>query len=271
MRTWMLVEDEADIYDVLLTMFEIWGVDGTAFVDGPETLDWIDAVDEGRVRGDLPELAMLDIRLPQSSGLEIGRRIRESPVLGNIVIILITAYRLSPEEEREATAIAGADTLMYKPLPAMPELFDCFEELIARRKLSTPLFTNGKSTPKVAEKPATLPEAQVPVPAVEKPQTADYVNAAIFAFGATLMVGLPLLILLDYTWFLMFFIAPALGGLIGEVIVRNASNRPVGQLSPVVGGAIFVGVLALMVVNLLWAILFGVFSTGGAMARLHAT
>ena len=71
--TWMVVEDEPDIYDVLLAMFELWGIEGVAFVDGGEAISWVDAVDEGRVHGDLPELAILDIRLPDGLGA-IGRQ-----------------------------------------------------------------------------------------------------------------------------------------------------------------------------------------------------
>ena len=62
----MVVEDEPDIYDVLLAMFEIWGIEGVAFVDGAEAVAWIENVDQGRVRGELPELAILDIRLPEA-------------------------------------------------------------------------------------------------------------------------------------------------------------------------------------------------------------
>lgn len=130
----MVVEDEPDIYDVLLAMFEIWGIEGVAFVDGPEALAWVDSVDEGKVRGDLPELAILDIRLPESSGPEVGKRLRQSPILKNMAIILITAYHLTPVEETTAVELAQADKLMYKPLPGMPELRKVLDDLIASRK-----------------------------------------------------------------------------------------------------------------------------------------
>ena len=133
MPTWMVVEDEPDIYDVLLAMFEIWGIEGVAFVDGAEAVAWIDDVDQGRVRGELPELAILDIRLPEVSGPEVGHRLRQSPILGDIAIVLITAYRLSPEEEQEAIKQAQADLLMYKPLPAMAELRVTMDGVIADR------------------------------------------------------------------------------------------------------------------------------------------
>jgi CheY-like chemotaxis protein len=130
----MVVEDEPDIYDVLLAMFEIWGIEGVAFVDGAEAVSWIENVDQGRVRGELPELAILDIRLPEVSGPEVGNRLRLSHVLGDIAIVLITAYRLSVEEEKAVIERAQADLLMYKPLPAMPELRSAMDSVIARHK-----------------------------------------------------------------------------------------------------------------------------------------
>ena len=132
MPTWMVVEDEPDIYDVLLAMFEIWGIEGVAFVDGAEAVAWIEDVDQGRVRGDLPELAILDIRLPEVSGPEVGNRLRRSPILGEIAIVLITAYRLSPAEEVAVVEKAQADRLMYKPLPTMAELRKAMDDVIAK-------------------------------------------------------------------------------------------------------------------------------------------
>jgi CheY-like chemotaxis protein len=127
----MVVEDEPDIYEVLLAMFEIWGIEGVAFVDGGQAVAWIDDVDQNRVPGELPELALIDIRLPEVSGPEVGRRLRESPILKNMAVVLITAYRLSPQEEVEAIELAQADHLMYKPLPGMPELRRILDEIIS--------------------------------------------------------------------------------------------------------------------------------------------
>lgn len=144
MPTWMVVEDEPDIYDVLLAMFELWGIEGVAFVDGGEAISWIDAVDEGRVHGDMPELAILDIRLPEASGPEVGHRIRKSAKLQHVAIVLITAYRLSSEEERGVIEQAGADRLMYKPLPAMPELRAILDEVVDKRRKLRKSSENGK-------------------------------------------------------------------------------------------------------------------------------
>lgn len=133
MSTWMVVEDEPDIYEVLLAMFEVWGIEGVAFVDGAEAVAWINDVDAGRVQAELPELAILDIRLPEISGPEVGARLRQSPILGNIAIVLITAYSLQPQEEEAVMAQAGADLLLYKPLPGPDEFRQLLEDALARR------------------------------------------------------------------------------------------------------------------------------------------
>ena len=160
MPTWMVVEDEPDIYDVLLAMFEIWGIEGVAFVDGAEAVGWIENVDQGRVRGDLPELAILDIRLPEVSGPEVGNRLRQSPILGEMAIVLITAYRLSPEEEGAVIAQAQADLLMYKPLPAMAELREKMDGVIAKHAKPKP--DNGSAPP--VPKPVAFPPRKASAP-----------------------------------------------------------------------------------------------------------
>ncbi|PJF41238.1 MAG: response regulator [Chloroflexi bacterium] len=134
----MVVEDEPDIYDVLLAMFEMWGIEGVAFVDGEEAVLWIDDVDNGRFKGELPELALLDIRLPgEISGPQVGERLRKSPALRDIAIVLTTAYKLSPQEEASMIKQSGADKFMYKPLPRFNELQGILEQVIAERRAKT--------------------------------------------------------------------------------------------------------------------------------------
>lgn len=122
MTVWMVVEDEPDLYDMLLAMYETMGVDGVAFTDGEEAMNWIDEVDSGHYRGELPELALLDIRLPgKVNGIQVAARMRKSPYLDNVAVVLMTANRLSPRQETSAKRRSGAKQLLYKPLPAFRE------------------------------------------------------------------------------------------------------------------------------------------------------
>jgi len=133
---WMLVEDEPDIYELLLAMFEMWGIEGVAFVDGEEAVAWIEHTEQGQGIGEIPELALLDIRLPGViSGPMVGARLRKSPLLKNIGIVLITAYKLSAEEEKAVLTQASADKLIYKPLPRFNDLNKMLEDVIADRRL----------------------------------------------------------------------------------------------------------------------------------------
>lgn len=134
MPTWMVVEDEPDLYDTLLMFFEIWGVDGIAFTTGTDAIRWIEDIDHGASDSGIPELALLDIRLPGATGPQIGERLRQSPALQEMAVVLTTAYHLTPQEERAAVAQAEADALIYKPLPKPADLRMMLQEAIEQRR-----------------------------------------------------------------------------------------------------------------------------------------
>lgn len=130
MSTWMVVEDEPDLYDTLLALFEIWSIDGVAFTNGTDAIKWIEDVDKGNTDTNIPELALLDIRLPGVTGPEIGQRLRQSPVLNDIAIVLMTAYHLTPQEEETYSKQAKSNNLLYKPLPSPIEFRTILQQAI---------------------------------------------------------------------------------------------------------------------------------------------
>lgn len=134
----MVVEDEPDIYEVLLAMFEMWGIEGVAFVDGEEAVAWIEDVDKGRYVTEMPELALIDIRLPGDiNGVQVGERLRQSKQLGHMAIILTTAHRFSPEYIDESVQRTQADHFIQKPLPKFNELQGILENIIAQRRAAS--------------------------------------------------------------------------------------------------------------------------------------
>ncbi len=131
----MVVEDEPDIYEVLLAMFEMWGIEGVAFVDGEEAVKWIDDVDNGRYVTEPPELALIDIRLPgELNGVHVGERLRRSKRLGQMAIVLTTAFEFTPDFIEEAIRRTQADHFIKKPLPKFNELQGVLENIIAQRR-----------------------------------------------------------------------------------------------------------------------------------------
>lgn len=134
MTTWMVVEDEPDLYDMVLTMYEMLGIEGVAFTDGEEAVTWIEEVERGEYRRELPELALLDIRLPgKVTGTMVGARLRECAPMNDMAIVLMTAYKLSPQEEKAVQKQAGSNLLLYKPLPRLDDFRTVLEKLVKER------------------------------------------------------------------------------------------------------------------------------------------
>ena len=131
MTTWMVVEDEYDLHEMVLAMYELMGVDGLAFIEGEEVIAWLEEVESGAFTENLPELALLDIRLPgEVDGISVGTRIRQSPALQQMPIVLMTAYKLSPQEEDDILNETGAELLIYKPLPDYETMRDLLFEVV---------------------------------------------------------------------------------------------------------------------------------------------
>jgi len=63
-----------------------------------------------------PGLIILDLLMPQMSGFEVCRLIKEDPQTSHIKILAVTGY--DTEENRDKIMKAGADDYMTKPLPS---------------------------------------------------------------------------------------------------------------------------------------------------------
>ena len=100
----LIVEDNVSFRQFLTRMlhkyFPLMVIEDAG--DGREALQKVDSF--------CPDLILLDIRLPDESGLELTKKIKkECP---NIIIIILTSYDLP--EYREAAARYGADAFMTK-------------------------------------------------------------------------------------------------------------------------------------------------------------
>jgi phosphate regulon transcriptional regulator PhoB len=126
MGTILIVEDEADIADLVKYQLEKEGLTARTVGDGKQALDLI-------VR-DHPDLIILDLMLPGTDGMEVCRRLRANSATQAIPIIMLTAK--AEEVDRILGLEMGADD--YVPKPFSPR------ELVARvkavlRRTATPL------------------------------------------------------------------------------------------------------------------------------------
>ncbi|MBN2305582.1 MAG: response regulator [Anaerolineae bacterium] len=131
MKPWMVVEDEPDIRNIVKFMFESWGHPALEFADGHQAFKWLDSIEEGSYNGELPELALMDIRMPGPRGNDIARRMRTVGAVADIPIILMTAFALTDAERNALYEDCGVDYVMHKPLPdyhKLKELLDSVYE-----------------------------------------------------------------------------------------------------------------------------------------------
>ena len=79
----------------------------------------------------IPDLVILDIRLPDIPGYEVCRRIKHDPATSHIAVLQVSAY--IGEQGKAAAIAAGADALLTHPIdPAV--LLDVVTTLLAAKK-----------------------------------------------------------------------------------------------------------------------------------------
>lgn len=120
--TWLIAEDEADIRNLVAMMCQVWGHTTMTFENGQKVWDWLDTVESGTYNGQLPEFALMDIRMPGKKGNEIASRMRSMPALNDMPIVLMTAFTLNEQERDSLLAESGVDQVIGKPLPDFEEL-----------------------------------------------------------------------------------------------------------------------------------------------------
>jgi DNA-binding response OmpR family regulator len=149
-KPWLVVEDEEDIRNIVKVMFTAWGHTSIDFRDGNQTYDWLDKVEAGTFQGELPELALLDIKMPGPRGNEIARRMRTLDPFKTIPIVLMTAFTLEDHERQSMVRDDGIDFIINKPLPDFFELKKQLEEIFEKKKARVTASQNKEAEGRVA-------------------------------------------------------------------------------------------------------------------------
>src|SRR4051812_17521124 len=101
-RTILVVEDETTLRETLADALEVEGFRVVAAADGREAL--------ARFRADRPDLVLLDLMLPELSGIEVCRIIRAE---SGVPIVMLTAK--DSELDKVVGLELGADDYVTKP------------------------------------------------------------------------------------------------------------------------------------------------------------
>jgi len=110
-KTILVVEDDALNMEMFTRLLEESGYRAVQSSDGKDVVDL--------AKRHAPDLVLMDIQLPESSGLECALRLKTHAELKDIPIVAITAYDLDGGVER--IFAAGIIDVLGKPID--PEAF----------------------------------------------------------------------------------------------------------------------------------------------------
>ena len=117
----LIADDEPNIVISLEFLMKREGFDVLIANDGDEAVQ--------RIRGDRPDLVLLDVMMPKKSGFEVCQEIKSDPALADIRILMLTAKGRDTEVAKGLAL--GADAYMTKPF-ATKELVERVRELLER-------------------------------------------------------------------------------------------------------------------------------------------
>jgi PAS domain S-box-containing protein len=119
----LVVDDNVDSADSLAMLLEILGHDVQTANDGHQAI-----ATAGEFQ---PDIAILDIGLPQMSGYQLAQRLRQQPWAKQVVLVALTGW--GQEEHRRRSADAGFDYHLTKPVD-----FEMLQRIIAETARALP-------------------------------------------------------------------------------------------------------------------------------------
>ncbi len=105
-KTVLIVEDNELNMKLFRDLLEAHGYETLEARTGPEALE---ALKETR-----PDLILMDIQLPEVSGLEVTQQIKSNSELADIPVIAVTAFAMKGDEERIRNG--GCEDYIAKPI-----------------------------------------------------------------------------------------------------------------------------------------------------------
>ena len=123
----LFVEDNRMDVELALDAFKEARLGNTIYVatNGKKALDYMFGRDEygDREEYPLPDIVLLDLKMPGIDGFEVLRQVKGSPILKRIPVIILTSSK--EEGDRALSYDIGANSYLVKPIT-----FDGFLEVV---------------------------------------------------------------------------------------------------------------------------------------------
>src|SRR3989337_2829532 len=123
----LIIEDETDLRELLEYNIRSAGYEVLIAADAAAGL--------ALARAERPDLVLLDVMLPDSSGLDVCRRLKSQPETRDIQVVMVTAK--GEEIDRVVGFELGADDYVVKPFSTR-ELLLRVQAVLRRRAGPTP-------------------------------------------------------------------------------------------------------------------------------------
>jgi two-component system sensor histidine kinase/response regulator len=132
----LIVDDDPNAREILHDYLTYWGMRGITAASSAQALELLNA----DAQTDPYAVAIVDMAMPGTDGMQFGKKIRESTALKNTKLILVTAFD-KPGIGEEAISL-GFDAYLTKPV-RQSELFDVISSVLLE---SRPPSTDTKRT-----------------------------------------------------------------------------------------------------------------------------
>ena len=104
-RTVLIADDEHEIVDLVRMLLEWEGHSVVEAADGEEAL--------AQARALVPDLIIMDVRMPKLSGLEVLEQIQSDPVLATVPVVMLSVVTTYPQVKQALEN--GAVAYLGKP------------------------------------------------------------------------------------------------------------------------------------------------------------
>jgi len=121
----LVVDDDPIARQILCRQLQSWGLRPASYASAIEAYA---ALQTGFRHFDV---ALIDFRMPEHDGFDLGARIREDPKLADLRMILITAY--DSGRVRKDALQRGFSAVLIKPI-RQSQLFDCIAGILKREE-----------------------------------------------------------------------------------------------------------------------------------------